>query len=129
MSTRRRDPATEWVDVDGRDVGKRIVQARRRVGMTGRELADALDVSERSLRDYESGATIPWKHFARLETITGRSLEWFLHGREPRDRAAEKAAEQHRQVMRMMQALADSLRDLRVDVQRLQERDRRRASR
>lgn len=48
--------------------------------MTQPELAELLNVSHRSLQDYEAGGRIPWKHFARLEQIFQKDLEWFLHG-------------------------------------------------
>lgn len=96
--------------LDGPAIGKRIARARKEAGgMTGRELAEFLDVSERSLRDYESGGTIPWKHFARLEQLTGRSTEWFLYGREPRDPAAER----HREVMAELRRIGRELAELR----------------
>jgi len=36
--------------------------------------------SKRSLQDYESGDTIPYRHFAELGNLLGRRPEWFLHG-------------------------------------------------
>lgn len=66
-----------------REIGARIAQARREAdGMTQEELADALNVSKRSVQEYEAGNTIPWKHFSRLEEIFERPLSWFLHGEE-----------------------------------------------
>lgn len=69
------------------EIGARIAQARKEAGgMTQEELADLLNVSKRSVQDYEAGVTIPWRHFQRLETIfPNRSMAWFLHG----DAAAE----------------------------------------
>jgi transcriptional regulator with XRE-family HTH domain len=107
--------------VDGVAIGKRIVRARKELGgMTGRELADALNVSERSMRDYESGATIPWRHLEQLARILNRSEAWLLHGREPRDPAAER----HREVMRALEKLSGQVRDLKVDVGRAAARSR-----
>lgn len=66
-----------------REVGQRIAQARQEAGgMTQVELAEALDVSQRQLQNFEAGVTIPWKYFTRLEQIFGRPLPWFLHGEE-----------------------------------------------
>ena len=66
------------------EIGERIKQARLEAGgMTQEELADALDVSTRSLQAYEAGDTIPWKHFQALTRIFDRPLEWFLHGEGP----------------------------------------------
>ena len=66
-----------------REIGARIAQCRREAGgMTQEDLAEALNVSKRSVQDYEAGVTIPWKYFQRLEQIFGRPLDWFLHGTE-----------------------------------------------
>ena len=36
----------------------------------------------RSVQNYEAGDVIPYKHFRRLEEITGKPLAWFLRGDE-----------------------------------------------
>ena len=36
----------------------------------------------RSVQGYEAGDVIPYKHFRRLEEITGKSVAWFLRGEE-----------------------------------------------
>lgn len=65
------------------EIGARIAQARKETnGMTQEQLADLLNVSKRSVQDYEAGITMPWKHFQALQTVFGRSLHWFLHGEE-----------------------------------------------
>jgi predicted transcriptional regulator len=119
--------------LDGPAIGKRIVKARNEAGgMSGRELAEYLDVSERSVRDYESGATIPWKHFGRLEQLSGHAMEWFLYGREPRDPAAERheelmatlksmdrrMGERDRRLTRELKTLAGAVRDAGIDARR-----------
>jgi len=64
-----------------REIGARIGLARKEAGgMTQEQLAELLDVSARSVQDYEAGITIPWKHFQRLEVIFKRPMGWFLHG-------------------------------------------------
>lgn len=66
-----------------REIGERIARARKEAdGMTQEQLAETLDVSTRSVQDYEAGTTIPWKYFSRLEEIFRRPLGWFLHGEE-----------------------------------------------
>lgn len=78
-----------------REIGARIAQARLEAGhMTQEELAEALNVSKRSVQDYEAGVTIPWKHFQRLEQIFGRSLDWFLHGRAEATPAEPQASDE-----------------------------------
>lgn len=75
------------------EIGARIAQARREAdGMTQETLAEALDLSVRQLQNIEAGASIPWKHFSRLEVIFEKPLAWFLHGEEPaRENAATMA--------------------------------------
>lgn len=71
-----------------REIGQRIAQARRESGgMTQPDLAEALNISTRSLQDYEAGVTIPWKHFQMLSSIFDRPLAWFIHGEEPETQA------------------------------------------
>lgn len=63
------------------EIGARIAQARHEAdGMTQEQLAELLNVSTRSVQDYESGVTMPWKHFRLLETIFKRQMGWFLYG-------------------------------------------------
>jgi transcriptional regulator with XRE-family HTH domain len=66
-----------------KEIGRRIALARNETGgMTQVQLAELLNVSARSVQDYEHGVTVPWRYFERLEEITGRPLRWFLHGEE-----------------------------------------------
>lgn len=69
------------------EVGRRIAQARREAdgtGMTQRELADLLGVSERSVAAYESGDVIPYRFMRDLEHYLGKPAAWLLHGTESR---------------------------------------------
>ncbi len=70
---------------EARQIGGRIALARKEAdGMTQGELADLLNVSARSIQDYEAGVTIPWKYFRDLEKIfPSHTFDWFLHGTEP----------------------------------------------
>ena len=52
------------------EIGARIAQARRECGgMTQEQLAELLNISTRSVQDYEAGITIPWKHFQQMTDI------------------------------------------------------------
>lgn len=62
-------------------VGKRIAQARHEAGgMTQRELADLLGVTERSVAAYEAGEVIPYRFNKELESLLEKPRGWFLHG-------------------------------------------------
>jgi transcriptional regulator with XRE-family HTH domain len=77
-----------------KEIGERIAQARKESGgMTQDELAELLNVSKRSVQDYEAGTTVPWKHFQMLEEVFKRPLGWFLHG-EPDSELPEGLAQQ-----------------------------------
>ena len=63
------------------EVGKRISQARKEAGgMTQRELADLLGVTERSVASYELGEVIPYRFMRDLEHYLERPAGWFMHG-------------------------------------------------
>ena len=80
--------------------------------MTQAQLADLLNVSARSVQDYEHGITVPWRHFDRLEQITGRPLRWFLHGDEPPhlDESQDLAARRHDELTRRLDELREEQR-------------------
>jgi transcriptional regulator with XRE-family HTH domain len=74
---RRSDEENEYAT----EVSKRIAQARKEAeGMTQRELADLLGVTERSVAAYESGEVIPYRFMRDLEKFLNRPAGWFLHG-------------------------------------------------
>src|SRR3990167_9427701 len=92
---------------EAQEIGARIRQARREAGMTQEELATVSSFSQRSLQDYESGVTIPYRHLTELAAILRRSVAWFLHGAEA-DRPPEEDA-----------ALADRMTALEAQMQEL----------
>ena len=65
-----------------REIGARIQQARLEAGLTQEQLAEVSSFSKRSLQDYESGKTIPYKHLRELNRLLNRPTEWFLYGDE-----------------------------------------------
>jgi transcriptional regulator with XRE-family HTH domain len=67
-----------------KEIGARIKQARRERGIASQEdLAAMASFSKRSLQDYETGVTIPYRHLRELSHLLGRPEEWFLYGDEP----------------------------------------------
>jgi transcriptional regulator with XRE-family HTH domain len=71
-------------DIDAREVGRRLAQARYEAGwMTQETLAELLCVCKRSVQAYEAGRTIPYRHLPRLAEIFERSPSWFLYGDQP----------------------------------------------
>lgn len=62
--------------------GSRLAVARKSVGLSQRQLAEALGVSVRTIQNYEAGRSVPFRHLAALEGLLGRSSAWLLYGRE-----------------------------------------------
>ena len=48
--------------------------------MTQRELAEALQVSKRSVAAYEAGAVLPFRYLGRIETAVSKPKAWLLYG-------------------------------------------------
>lgn len=64
-----------------KEIGRRIQQARKEAGgMTQRELADLLHVTERSVAAYESGEVVPYRFLRELERILDVDAAYLLHG-------------------------------------------------
>jgi transcriptional regulator with XRE-family HTH domain len=63
------------------EIGRRIAMARREAdGMTQRELADLLGVTERSVASYEAGDVVPYRFMRELEAAFGTPTAWILYG-------------------------------------------------
>jgi len=62
--------------MDQKEMGKRIRSARIQCGLTQKQLAGATGIHERTLRNYETGATRPSGVFARaLQEALGMNLQ------------------------------------------------------
>lgn len=90
-----------------REIGDRIAKARREAGgMTQEQLADLVDVSERSIQNYEAGVSIPYKHLHRIAEVLNRSVGWFLHG-EPTPAEGSEDGRDGPEVVRRLAALEE----------------------
>src|SRR4029077_822569 len=78
------------------EIGARIKQAQRERGLLQHELAAMASFSQRSLQDYQSGVTIPYKHLSELSRLLGKPVEWFLRG----DEAVNVEEERLREIVR-----------------------------
>jgi DNA-binding XRE family transcriptional regulator len=64
-----------------KEIGGRIKQARHEAGgMTQRELAELVGVTERSIAGWEAGQVIPFRWMRLIESAVGRPAEWILYG-------------------------------------------------
>jgi transcriptional regulator with XRE-family HTH domain len=85
-----------------REIGKRIAQARLEAGgMSQVELADLLEVSERSVSAYENGEVIPYRHMRKLEQLLNKPIAFFLFGKEADD-ASIALSEKLEEIKRML---------------------------
>ena len=82
MTSNGRDAASSH-DPNPRAVGRRIARARKDAGgMTQRQLANLLQVSERSVAAYEAGAVLPFKYLGKIEAAVDKPKAWLLYGDE-----------------------------------------------
>jgi transcriptional regulator with XRE-family HTH domain len=65
---------------EAKEIGARIAQARREAGLTQEQLAELAPFSARSLQDYETGVTIPYRQLREIGRLLDRPVEWLLHG-------------------------------------------------
>lgn len=66
--------------LEAKAIGERIAKARLEAGLTQEALAEMATFSKRSLQDYETGVTIPYRHMREISGLLDRPVEWFLHG-------------------------------------------------
>lgn len=64
------------------EVGRRIVHARKELGLTQEELAELAGVSQRSMQAYETGEVVPYRKMREIAQVLEVSTSWLLHGEE-----------------------------------------------
>lgn len=62
------------------EIGARIQTARERAGLRQEDLADLIGVANRTVQNYEAGATKPYARLKAIAEATGATVEWLLHG-------------------------------------------------
>lgn len=72
-------------ELEHQGIAARIKQARKEKGLTQEQMAQLLDVRQRTYQNYESATTprIPWDRMNDIERITKKKVEWLLHGDSP----------------------------------------------
>ena len=65
------------------EVGSRIAEARRQLGIDQKELADLVHVSAKAVSLWERGQTSPHRHIKDLAAVLGRGEMWFWDGDTP----------------------------------------------
>jgi transcriptional regulator with XRE-family HTH domain len=61
-------------------VGQRILAARNEQGMRQIDLAELVQVSDRSIQAYENDEVVPYRKMQEIAAILGVSVAWLLHG-------------------------------------------------
>lgn len=88
------------------EIGARIALSRKERGLTQEELSEMGSFSKRSLQDYESGVTIPYKHLTELGRLLNRATEWFLYGdQQPAVVDPEDVSARLERIERVLEAL------------------------
>lgn len=65
-----------------KEIGDRIAEARKELGLTQEQVTDLATFSKRSLQDYETGVTIPYRQMPELARLLKRDVAWLLHGEQ-----------------------------------------------
>jgi transcriptional regulator with XRE-family HTH domain len=104
-----------------RRIGSRILVARREAGLTQRELAELLGITTRSVQNYESGAVMPWRHLARIETLTRKRRGWLTQDDATGGSIDQTIADLLEVMEKHHAILQDHLRVLRLNTERLRE--------
>lgn len=63
-------------------VKEQIIRARQDANMTQRELAEAVGVTVRTVKNWESGTRGPWRYIAEICIATQRPLTFFFNGED-----------------------------------------------
>lgn len=72
-------------ELEHKRIAGRIKKARNEAGITQHQMAELLGVIQRTYQNYESETNprIPWDRMSDIERITGKKVEWLLHGDAP----------------------------------------------
>lgn len=113
--------------LEAKAIGQRIAQARAEAGLTQEQVGDLATFSKRSLQDYETGVTIPYKHMRELSEILEREVAWFLHGEPEAHAPAPESVlgllqELREGVDASAEATADALEALARGIERIERR-------
>src|SRR5574338_571235 len=63
-----------------REVGIRIAEARETAGLTQKELAEKIGMSERTILNYETGTTSPWGKLREIAAVLDADHAWLAAG-------------------------------------------------
>lgn len=87
------------------EVSERIVLARKEAGLTQVELAELIDVSQRSMQGYENAEVIPYRKMRDIARVLNKPVEWLLHGDEAVVPAEQRLEAIERQLQEVLKRL------------------------
>lgn len=64
------------------EITARIKQARKEAGLSQPEMAELIEVADRTYQNYEA-TRVPWGLIGKIAEVTGRDSKWLLHGDNP----------------------------------------------
>jgi transcriptional regulator with XRE-family HTH domain len=67
------------------EIGKRILNARDKAGLSQAELGEAIGRSGAMIGHYENGKRAPFKDLRQIAEATDSDLRWLLHGKSYTD--------------------------------------------
>lgn len=109
---RRRTPNPDGArDPRLAEVGARIAEARRQLGIDQKEFAELVHVSDKAVSLWERGQTSPHRHIDDIAAVLGRDKMWFWDGDTP-EVAITQLLEKQTQ---LLQRVLDELRLFRLD--------------
>jgi HTH-type transcriptional regulator, cell division transcriptional repressor len=95
-------------------MGARIAEARRAAGMSQNVLAARLGVSTRTIQNYESGKTGPYRHLRQIAQLADVTESWLAEGEGPSTPLRERIAALASRVHELEEVLAHNLDALRT---------------
>lgn len=88
-----------------REVGARIVSARKEKLLTQVELAEIVGVSQRSMQAYEVGETVPYRKIREIARVLERPVEYFLYGEAAFVAPEERLESMEKTIQRLAEAI------------------------
>ena len=84
-----------------KQVGRRLIEARRELGISQKEISELIHTSERSMQAYESGEVLPVRKLRELSTVLDKPIAWILHGEKAESSPSELVPLLHEVVQRL----------------------------
>lgn len=98
----------EAMALEPQEIGARIKRARELAGLRQEDLADIINVSNRTVQNLEAGDVKPYVHLGRIADALNVTQEWLLHG-DPDTEATETELSQLRAEIGVLRRMLEEL--------------------